>query len=65
MSAEDLTELASDVGLIDKKGHLKRFYAGIKTGRREADTKQKQQEDSGSKAKKMKIRVLKQQGESW
>ena len=27
MTGEDLAEVTSDVGLVEKKGHLKRFYA--------------------------------------
>ena len=29
MTGEDLAEVTSDVGLVEKRGHLKRFYAGV------------------------------------
>ena len=29
MTGEDLAEVTSDVGLVEKKGHLKRFYASV------------------------------------
>ena len=29
MTGEDLAEVTSDVGLVEKKGLLKRFYAGV------------------------------------
>ena len=29
MTGEDLAEVTSDVSLVEKKGHLKRFYAGV------------------------------------
>ena len=28
-TGEDLADVTSDVGLVEKKGHLKRFYAGV------------------------------------
>ena len=29
MTGEELAEATSDVGLVEKKGHLKLFYAGV------------------------------------